>query len=74
VHGVALSQHWVVTAAHYVRSVVADYGVYAPNRLTIRYGADGTDGSPESYTAYYIHPDYGGDDGDLKDDFALIRL
>jgi hypothetical protein len=76
--GVVLSQHYVVTAAHCVRDAVATYGVFAHDRLTIRYGADGTDGGPESYTAgdasYYIHPDYSGDDDDLGDDFALIRL
>jgi len=76
--GVVLSQHYVVTAAHCVRDAVAKYGVFAHDRLTIRYGADGTDGGPESYTAgdasYYIHPDYSGDDDDLGDDFALIRL
>ena len=76
--GVVISQHWLVTAAHCVRNAVNLFGIYNDNRLTIRHEANGTSTGAASYSSgaasYYIHPDYSGQDSDLEDDFALIRL
>lgn len=76
--GVVISQHWLVTAAHCVRDAVNNFGIFNNSRLTIRYGSNGTSTGTASYSSgaasYYIHPDYSGDDDDLEDDFALVRL
>jgi hypothetical protein len=75
--GVVLTRHWLMTAGHCVRDAVARFGTYSPNRLTIRSGSFGPSGTAvytNGAASFYIHPDYSGDDGDLGDDFALIRL
>jgi secreted trypsin-like serine protease len=76
--GVVISKHWLITAAHCVRDAIAKHGVHKAGRLTIRYGVDGRDGGAESYTnggaSFYMHPSFDGSNGDVGDDFALIRL
>jgi secreted trypsin-like serine protease len=76
--GVVLSRHWLLTAAHCVWDAVAQNGVFEANRLTIRWGQNGTGTGIDIYNngaaAYWIHPDYSGDEGDLGDDLALVRL
>lgn len=75
--GIVLSRRWLITSAHCLLPRVQAFGIHEPNRLTIRYGSDGTPTGTVSYNQgdawYYVHPAYSGDD-DYDDDLAIILL